>query len=204
MIRSSQRQILRRPVTLEMDESSYVKIEGFNGSGKSTLLRIVAGFHKYYSGEYMLNGMNASRMSPNRIREIGVAYMPQHSFLFRSLTVREFVRLLAGRGINNYAYDWLLETLSRAGPGVVLRDLAGGVQQLLGLLAVMSIPAQLYLLDEPFRQLDSSIRGRIVEYFGQFSKLHSSGLVIVDHLHLLDEQLPWRKVLLEGKLDGEE
>ncbi len=187
-----------------MDESSFVKLEGFNGSGKSTLLRILAGFHKYYSGEYMLNGANASKMAPNRIREIGVAYMPQHSFLFRSLTVREFLKLLVGRGTNNYAYDWLLDTLSTAKPGVVLRDLAGGVQQLLGLLAVMSIPAHLYLLDEPFRQLDSGVRDRIVELFGQFSRQHTPGLVIVDHLDLLDEQLPWKKVLLKGKLDGEE
>jgi len=182
-----------------------VKICGENGSGKSTLLRILVGFHRDYLGSYTINGVSARGLSPTQIRKSGLAYLPQHSFIFPSLTVKEFRKLIKGKAFSQPAGNLLMDLLSQLDPRTNFRNLAGGVQQLLGLLSIMARPAEIYVLDEPFRHLDDSIRGKMKSFFKELCREQASALVIVDHLNLLNEPIAWTtKILLEGTRDGEE
>jgi len=179
---SSQKPILQLPVTLSVEAGDHVKICGGNGSGKSTLLRTLVGLHRAYWGNYFVDKINARRLSSAQIRQKGLAYLPQHSLIFPSLTVQDFRKLIKSKTFSQPAGNMLTELLSQIDARMPFGTLAGGVQQLLGLLSIMARPATIYLLDEPFRHLDSTVSEKMKTFFTDLIREQTIALLIVDHL----------------------
>src|SRR5438046_1792833 len=75
-------------VSLEIPQGSLTAVLGPSGSGKSTLLRIVAGLERPDSGEILLSGEDATRLTPQR-RDVGFVF--QHYAAFKHMTVRDNV-----------------------------------------------------------------------------------------------------------------
>jgi ATP-binding cassette subfamily B protein len=57
-------------VSLEVAPGEVVAVVGRTGSGKSTLVRLLARVHDGYTGSITLDGVELTRVSPRRIREI--------------------------------------------------------------------------------------------------------------------------------------
>ncbi|MDH3752590.1 MAG: ABC transporter ATP-binding protein [Acidimicrobiia bacterium] len=151
-------------VDLEVDAGSVVSLLGPSGCGKTTLLRAIAGLEPVGSGEIRVGGTVVSgpgvHLAAER-RRVGMVF--QDWALFPHLSVRK-----------NVAYG--LARSKRSGPRaddvlemVDLADLAdrqphtlsGGQQQRVALARALAPEPSVLLLDEPFSNLDTTLRVEI-------------------------------------------
>ncbi|MEM8927692.1 MAG: ABC transporter ATP-binding protein [Bacteroidota bacterium] len=148
-------------IDLQVEKGSVVSILGESGSGKSTLARLIAGLEVPDSGELVLDGTlvaNASRFVPPQKRKVGMVF--QDYALFPHMTVLENV----GYGISPQSNkeDRMREVLHLVG----LQDLghryphqlSGGQQQRIALARALAPEPKVLLLDEPFSNLDASLK----------------------------------------------
>lgn len=164
-----------RSLDLCVDRGELVCLLGPSGCGKTTLLRCIAGFEHPGSGSIQIGGKVVSGAglatpTPPEARRVGVVF--QEAALFPHLSVLGNVAfgLARGRG--------LVSRLVR-GPGRIERararemldlvgladkadrrpgELSGGEQQRVALARALAPEPEVVLLDEPFANLDRSLR----------------------------------------------
>ena len=149
-------------VTLEVREHELLALVGPSGCGKSTLLRLIAGLERPTSGTISLGGLDVTDVAPER-RRIGLVF--QEHALFPHMTVgrniafglRRFDRRRRAERI-----DEMLELVRL--PGASQRyphELSGGEQQRVALARALAPEPAAVLLDEPFANLDASLRDEL-------------------------------------------
>lgn len=85
-------------VDLTVETHEFVSVIGPNGAGKTTLFNVIAGAQSPTRGEVRIDGRSIRGYGSTRMSYLGVARTFQVARPFRSLTVRENVRLgAAGR-----------------------------------------------------------------------------------------------------------
>lgn len=83
-------------VDLEIKENEYVSIMGVSGSGKSTLLNILGLLDTPTSGDYILSGINTSKMDDDEmasIRSTKIGFVFQSFHLIPRLTAFENIEM---------------------------------------------------------------------------------------------------------------
>ena len=141
------------PLDFSLHGGEVVLIEGDNGAGKTTLLRVLSGLLAPTSGEIHLGGepLTLARLSPQ------VALLSHQAGLKPELTALENLRFAAGlHGLRS----GLSPTTALAGVGldgyadVRVRQLSAGQRKRVALARVLIAPVGLWLLDEPYANLD--------------------------------------------------
>ncbi|HEX7768524.1 MAG TPA: heme ABC exporter ATP-binding protein CcmA [Dokdonella sp.] len=141
------------PLDFTLHAGEVVLIEGDNGAGKTTLLRVLSGLLAATSGEIVLRGepLTLARLSPQ------VALLSHQAGLKAELTALENLRFAAGlHGLRT----GLSPTTALAGVGldgygdVAVRQLSAGQRKRVALARVLLAPVGLWLLDEPYANLD--------------------------------------------------
>jgi ABC-type branched-subunit amino acid transport system ATPase component len=97
-------------VDLQVFPGEIVSIIGPNGSGKSTLFNLISGVYSCDSGRIMLDGVDITRLSSDRIARVGLARTFQNIRLFANLTVMENVMIGAHRSVDAALWEALLNT----------------------------------------------------------------------------------------------
>lgn len=154
-------------VSFSVAPGEFFVIMGLSGSGKSTVLRMLNRLVEPTSGEIIINGRDAARLSDADLRELRNRHINmvfQHFALFPHRTVRENAAYaLHVRGeqesVRNEKAMWALRTVglgdwTEALPG----ELSGGMRQRVGLARALASEADILLMDEPFSALDPLIR----------------------------------------------
>lgn len=141
------------PLDFSVDRGETLLVEGDNGSGKTTLLRVLAGMLPPGEGEIRFDGVPASRDTRN-----GRVLLLGHRLgMNESLSARENLAFLSGLyGMRAGA------TIESALAGVrleawadePLRSLSAGQKKRVGLARLLLLPGDLWLLDEPYANLD--------------------------------------------------
>lgn len=149
------------PVDLEVKDGQLIVLVGPSGCGKSTLLRIIAGLEASSGGDLLLDGISVTKMAP---KDRDVAMVFQSYALYPHLTVRqnlEFGLKMRGvpkidrhREVESVADLLGLQTLLERRPP----QLSGGQQQRVALGRAIVRRPKLFLLDEPFSNLDATLR----------------------------------------------
>jgi iron(III) transport system ATP-binding protein len=148
-------------VDLDVPEGSICALLGPSGCGKTTALRLIAGFERPDGGEIragdrLLAGPGVF-LPPER-RRIGMVF--QDYALFPHLTVTGNVAY--GLGRRERRGSRVAELLALVGlEGHADRrpnELSGGQQQRVALARALAAAPGLVLLDEPFSNLDASLR----------------------------------------------
>ncbi|PKP69254.1 MAG: ABC transporter ATP-binding protein [Alphaproteobacteria bacterium HGW-Alphaproteobacteria-4] len=139
--------------SLSVEKGQIAVIVGPNGAGKSTAMKAVFGMLKLRGGHVMLEGEDITQLSPQARVAKGMAFVPQTSNVFPSMTVEENLEMGAFLRRDNvaatmeqvYALFPILRDKRRQAAG----ELSGGQRQQVAVgRALMTVP-KLLMLDEP-------------------------------------------------------
>lgn len=75
--------------SISVNKGQVAVIVGPNGAGKSTAMKALFGMLKLRAGQVKLNGEDISGLSPQDRVAKGMAFVPQTSNIFTSMTVEE-------------------------------------------------------------------------------------------------------------------
>ncbi|MBK8973087.1 MAG: ATP-binding cassette domain-containing protein [Hahellaceae bacterium] len=153
-------------------------VTGPSGAGKSTLLDTLAGFLRPRSGSIRWNRRAIHGLTPERRP---VTSLFQANNLFEHLSIQQNLRLALGK---NADADWMtalkaldLESHLDKVPG----QLSGGQRQRVALITTVLRPEPLVLMDEPFSELDSLTRSRVIEWCQRQFVSGGKTVVLVSH-----------------------
>jgi len=165
--------------SMAIKKGEMVGISGESGRGKTTLLNLVLGFLQASEGELIING-KSMKHEEVKTHWPAVAYVRQQGFfihdtLFRNITLEEFTQD-EGRLRNAIAVSGLDKVLEKfpEGAGKVItengRNISGGQQQRIAIARALYKDASLYLLDEPFNELDDEAVDALLQHFRQLAE----------------------------------
>ncbi|MCU1621023.1 MAG: transporter ATP-binding [Modestobacter sp.] len=153
------------PVTLSVDTGSAVALVGPNGAGKSTVLQTLVGLLPPLAGTVHFAGRAVDERDGDFRR--AVAGVLDDDAFFPSLTGEEHLLLTArGHGVVD-AEQVVAAELAAFGlaerAGALPSALSSGQRRRLALAGALVRPAQLLVLDEPERRLDTAMRRTLAE-----------------------------------------
>lgn len=135
----------------ELPERGVVALMGKSGVGKSTLMNILLGLLAPDSGE--ITGAEALRVSA----------VFQEDRLIRHLTARQNLSVTTGADRN--AIDAALSALGLdPEEKKPVKSFSGGMKRRVALARGVLFPADVLLMDEPFRGLDPDTRARAIRF----------------------------------------
>lgn len=141
------------PLDFSVDAGEALLVQGDNGAGKTTLLRVLAGLLRADGGEIEIDGGAAGPA----LRARAIAYLSHLPGLKADLSALENLDFLCGlqgrrrRQLPGHA----LAIVGLAGyEDALARQLSAGQKKRLSLARLWLSPAPLWLLDEPYANLD--------------------------------------------------
>jgi len=141
------------PLELHVERGEALLVEGSNGSGKTTLLRVLAGLLGASGGEIRIGGRPAERDAVAAHVSL-LGHQLGHKGELTALENLRFSAGLFGRR-PGCTPDGTLEEVGLAGyEDQPARTLSAGQRKRLALARLRLVPAPLWLLDEPFANLD--------------------------------------------------
>ncbi len=109
-------------MSLSVAEGEIATTLGPNGAGKSTLLRAICGLLKPKRGTIRMDGIDVTRLPPDRLAKVGVVMVPEGRRIFSDLTVRENLRLGLALSVAERGYLMQSGRIVAASPIAELRD----------------------------------------------------------------------------------
>jgi ABC-type branched-subunit amino acid transport system ATPase component len=167
-------------VSLEVGENEIVSIIGPNGAGKSTVMKAVFGLLKPWSGSIKFQGEEIGGLSPDRIVQKGLCYVPQVDNIFPSLTVEENLEM--GAFILNGPLKERKERVYQLFPRLAERrrqragKMSGGERQMVAMGRALMLDPKLILLDEPSAGLAPLLVDMIFE---KIKDINASGVAVL-------------------------
>lgn len=164
-------------VALECSTGDISGIFGRNGSGKSTLLKILFGTLKADRIRITIDGTSIT--PEEMITQQKIAYLPQDSFLPKSLKVRDIVPLYFTEGDmqDKILYDPLIARIANTKAG----SLSMGELRYFELMLISTLPHPFLLLDEPFSMVEPLYREKIKEKL--ITLKTTKGIILTDHYY---------------------
>ena len=151
-------------VDLRVEPGTLVSLLGPSGCGKTTLLRLLAGLELPDGGTVSVDGRvlaGPDTFVPPERRRISLVF--QDWALFPHLSVADNVGYGLGRGSDRSGrIDQALAMVGLTGLGDRMPGtLSGGQQQRVALARAVAPEPAILLLDEPFSNLDTSLRAQV-------------------------------------------
>lgn len=164
------------PIDFVLHAGEVLLLEGDNGSGKTTLLRVLAGLLRRHEGELRLHDEPLDRdQAAGEIILLG-----HHLGLKADLSPLENLRVaegLYGRRRGTQPGTTLLGVGLSGYEHEPVRRLSAGQKKRAALARLLLVPASIWLLDEPYANLDRegiSLVNRLIE-----QHIHRGGSAIV-------------------------
>lgn len=172
-------------VCLKIESGEFFAILGPSGSGKTSLLNVIAGLLKQDSGSVIIDGLDITDIPPNK-RNIGMVF--QNFFVYPHLNVYENIRYPL-RYSNIYKKEDIPSKIREVAdllkiPHLLKRksfELSGGEKQRVALARAIIKSPSLFLLDEPFSNLDKKLRMEIRKEMKEMVKKLKKTFIYVTH-----------------------
>jgi branched-chain amino acid transport system ATP-binding protein len=180
-------------LTLEVRRGEVVALMGRNGAGKSTTMKALMGLLESTRGEVRFMGQRIDGVSPHRIAQMGLGYVPEDRRIFTDLSVSE--NLDIGRQAprrwpdGSAAPIWDEASLYLLFPNLgVMPDrlgglMSGGEQQMLTVARTMMGNPFLVMLDEPSEGVAPIIVEQMADMIGRLKAAGVSVLLSEQNLH---------------------
>jgi branched-chain amino acid transport system ATP-binding protein len=161
------RRTVVRDVSIKIPAGEVTALLGPNGAGKSSLVLAVGGVLRLQAGSVLLNGRDLAGRRPERIRQAGIAIVPEGRRLLTDLTVEDNIRVAtyalpreqaqAGRERVLELFPEIARRLSAPA-----RMLSGGEQQMVVLAQALVCEPRFMLIDELSLGLAPVIVNRLI------------------------------------------
>ena len=177
---------------------NVVALLGPNGAGKTTTLRVALGLMRPQSGTVWAAGADVTRERPHERARRGLCLIPEGRGIFRSLTVRENLRLQVPPWQSDNATDAAVAAFPVLGKRLrqVAGTMSGGEQQMLALARAYLSRPDVVVIDE----ISLGLAPKVVDsIFASLRRLADDGVALLlveqyvnralgmaDHVLLLD------------------
>ena len=172
------------PLNLEIKDGEFVVFVGPSGCGKSTLLRLIAGLEDVSSGRILINGEDATEVSPAK-RKLAMVF--QSYALYPHMTVRKNIAFpLRMAGLSSTEHGKKVEDAAKVlnlseyldrKPG----QLSGGQRQRVAIGRAIVREPQAFLFDEPLSNLDAALRVGMRVEISELHKRLATTMIYVTH-----------------------
>ncbi|GAA3400086.1 ABC transporter ATP-binding protein [Paenibacillus hodogayensis] len=171
---------------MQLEQGDVVGVLGQSGCGKSTLLRLIAGLEAPHSGRIVIGGstmVDANVFVDPESRGVGMVF--QDYALFPHLTVENNILF----GLHRLSKKERAARLDEMLELVQLREyakrypheLSGGQQQRVAFARALAPRPSILLMDEPFSNLDSELKGKIRDELKQLLRAARITSILVTH-----------------------
>ena len=153
----------------QIEEGAVSCIMGPSGQGKTTLLRIISGLEQPDSGQ--VSGMKNQRKS--------VVF--QEDRLCENLSAASNIRLVCRKPLKMSVIIEAMSALGLASDCVkqTVRNMSGGQRRRVAILRALMAEYDILFMDEPFKELDTETKERVMLY----AKEQSRGKTVVFVTH---------------------
>ena len=183
-------------ISLHVRHGEVVGLLGPNGAGKSTTFKMLTGIIAPDSGQIFLNGIDATAMPFHQRARLGLAYLPQASFLPRALSVADALGMVLEtriataadrkRQIRALLDDFELAEVQHNRIGT----LSGGQRRRCEIAVCVACAPVIALFDEPFAGVDPRNIGTVATLLRALANRGMSVLITdhsaIDLLRLVD------------------
>jgi branched-chain amino acid transport system ATP-binding protein len=191
-----------RDVSLEIPAGEVTALLGANGAGKSSLVLAMGGVLKADAGSVMLDGADLANKRPERIRQAGLAIVPEGRRLLGQLTVEDNIRVAmytrsrdearAGRAHALELFPELEKRLSN-----LARALSGGEQQMVVLAQALVSKPKFVVIDELSLGLAPVIVQRLIPTIRTVTE-SGIGVLLIEQFATVALQLANSVYVMEG------
>ena len=165
-------------IEFNLNQGEIISIIGSSGCGKTTLLKCITGLCDIDQGEIKINSKPIHKLPPNK-RNIG--YVFQESPLFPHLNIFENI-VFNMKKFDSEKLDFLLDKiqikhLKKRYP----HEISGGENQRTAVIRSLIRNPDLFLLDEPFTNLDKVTKEHTKELIFDIIKETKTTTILVNH-----------------------
>lgn len=193
-------------INFAVEKGEVISIIGESGSGKSTLLKLIYGLLDFKEGEILYQTKKLRGPAYNLIPgHKMMKYVAQDYDLLDFVTVGENV----GKFLSNFDLELKQQNIDEALDVVEMSDfkhifpnkLSGGQRQRVSIARALAQQPEILLLDEPFSNLDQTLKLTIREKIMDWCKAHQITVIFTTH-DLNDAFYTSDKILVlqEGKM----
>jgi len=205
-------------VTFELAPAAITALVGPNGAGKTTVFNVITNFLRPDGGQVYLNGANITGFSPHAAAALGLGRTFQDVRIFAQMTALENLMVAAPRQsgedlfvalslpwrvyrqereLRAQAVRWLEFIRLTELADEMAENLSYGQQKLLSIARVLSLGANVLLLDEPMSGLDPQILTRSVDLLRDLSREQGKTICLIEHNIDIVKELADRIVFLD-------
>ena len=189
-------------VSVEIAAGQVTALLGPNGAGKSTLVLAVGGVLRPRSGTVLLDGADITGRRPERIRQAGVAIVPEGRRLLPDLTVEDNLRVASYALTRDQAQacrDRVLELFPQLGQRLTAaaRTLSGGEQQMVVLAQALITQPRYLLIDELSLGLAPVVVSRLIPVIAAVAE-SGTGVLLIEQFATVALGLAQQAHIMEG------
>ena len=182
-------------VAIDIHVGEIHAVIGPNGAGKSTLINLLSGELFVTSGNITLDGLDITRLAPDRRARLGLGRAYQKTTIFSQFTVHENVRLAAQArshhplrmfgGIDSndeqhrHTHDAIDKCKLATRTQTIAAQLSHGEQRQLEIAMVLATDPKIVLLDEPLAGMGQSEARDIIDLIASLKI--GRAVLIVEH-----------------------
>ena len=178
-------------------------IVGPNGAGKSTAMKAIFGMLKMSSGSVYLDGVDITKLTPQRRVLAGMGFVPQTQNIFTSMTVEEnlemgaFIRDDDFRETMEQVYD-LFPILKRK-YNQPAGELSGGQRQQVAVGRALMTKPSVLMLDEPTAGVSPIVMDELLDKIIEVARTGISVLMVEQNARQALEIANKGYVLVQGR-----
>lgn len=189
--------------TVAVEKGEIAVIVGPNGAGKSTAMKAVFGMLDVRKGAVRLEGEDITALSPQDRVAKGMAFVPQTSNIFTSLTVEENLEM--GAFLRRDDISGTMEQVYELFP--ILRDkrlqaageLSGGQRQQVAVGRALMTQPTLLMLDEPTAGVSPIVMDELFDRIIEVARTGISILMVEQNARQALEIADKGYVLVQGR-----